>query len=144
MHKVISFTIIVIISLYSSFQAQTHGKIYSQKEADDLYGPVLERINISTTQLTSLFDKASEFMMFSIIDKNLVILGKTRNLIYSSGLPVFQTTDVFVMFSTSKIKELVDTGRSDETIIERRENVLTISNGAITLEYGVHCPPYCD
>lgn len=47
-------------------------------------------------------------------------------------------------FSITKVQELITTGTSPVTVIEQRESVLSITNGAVTLEMGAVCPPFCN
>ena len=48
------------------------------------------------------------------------------------------------MFSKSKVEELLKLGKNIATFVEYRGNVLTITNGAYTLELSTDCPPNCD
>jgi len=87
-------------------------------------------------------------MMFNLIEGKACILNASREVISSNSLVVsinqtIEPTQVFRLFSTSKVLELIKQGGSDVTTIETRANVLTLNNGDIILELSLPCPPIC-
>jgi hypothetical protein len=123
--------------------AQTHGKLYSSEEADLNFGPVLESVTIGTDQIKRILELSSENLMFNIIESRLVILDANRNILYADGITEVASETVFHMYSSSLVNELLQRGLNAGTFIEKRANVLSITNGDVTLEYGTPCPPYC-
>ncbi|MGD1006609.1 MAG: hypothetical protein ABR980_05195 [Ignavibacteriaceae bacterium] len=124
------------------------GKIYTKAEADSLYGPVLKADNIKTDDLAKLAENSPKYMMFNLIEGKACILNASREVISSNSLVVsinqtIEPTQVFRLFSTSKVLELIKQGGSDVTTIETRANVLTLNNGNTILELSLPCPPIC-
>jgi len=88
--------------------------------------------------------------MFGLINKNLIILGDNRRLIYPEKAE-YKESDVFTVYSTDVVKELLsDTilrkqyDNEHETVqVEQRREVLSVSTDTQTLETGSKCPPSC-
>ena len=118
------------------------GKIYSKDEANQLYGVVMQSKEISSSELTSLFSGSKNYLMFKIINNNLVILGDYRAVLYPEGYKV-DDKEVFAVYSIDKVKELLDSGKAATTTIEQRKNVISINNGQSTMEVSNWCPPFC-
>ena len=119
------------------------GKIYSKDEADKLYGAVQQSKGISSPDLASLLGSTKKYLMFKIINNQLVILGDQRVVLYPKGYKV-DDKEVFVVYSIGKIKELLDTGKAVTTTVEQRKDVISINNGEQTMEIGQRCPPFCN
>ncbi len=139
-----SFAFVLFLFLISAFEinAQTVGKVYTKQAADSIYGPVLNSTIINTQDLQSLFSKTFNYLMFKVIQDNLVILDDNRNPIYPADFSVSEY-DVFNYCSVSKLQELISNGNDPFTFVENRQKVLTITNGGFTLEEIQPCPPYC-
>ena|ERR1035437_3260891 len=134
--------IILICSI--SYSQDIVGKIYSNTEADSIYGPVLTSVSIPSDQLNNLTNKTTNYLMFRILDGNLTILGDKRIVLYPESAEISQQ-DVFRYFSVSLIQKLIKDGNSSTISIELRNNgIITITNGNFTLEEGVLCPPFCN
>ena len=118
------------------------GKIYPKDEADRLYGAVQQSKEISSSELTILLGRSINYLMFKIISDQLVILGDQRVVLYPEGYKV-DDKEVFVVYSIGKVQELLDIGKAATTIVEQRQEVITINNGAHTMEIGFWCPPVC-
>lgn len=135
------FSAVLSIIFFSGASAQ--GKIISQSEADKLFGPVIFSAEINSSALMSLTETGSSVLMFKIIEEQLIILDKNRNVLYS-GKEINLTDQVeFHVFNNSLVKELLTEGGSLITSVEQREKVLSITNGEITLEFSIICPPFC-
>jgi hypothetical protein len=143
--KVISKTIFFSIILFCSYfvQAQEIGVIFSKSVADQKYGEVLNSVEVNTSTLETLLEKSVNYIMFNIKGNNLYILGDGRKSIYPSDLMNVSPDEVFKMASISKVKELLNSGKSSQTFVEQRKNVLSITNGNYTLEEVTACPPMC-
>jgi hypothetical protein len=134
--------IIFICSI--SYSQDIVGKIYSNTEADSLYGPVLTFISIPCDQLNNLTSQTTNYLMFGILNGNLTILGDKRVVLYPESTEISQQ-DVFRYFSISLIQKIIKEGNSSMISIELRNNgIITITNGNYTLENGVFCPPFCN
>jgi hypothetical protein len=120
------------------------GKIYSNTEANTLYGPVLTSVSISSVQLNNFTFQTTNYLMFRILNGNLTILGDKRKVLSPMNAEV-STQDVFRYFSISLIQKIIQDGNSSITLIEQRNNgIITITNGHYTMEVGAECPPYCN
>lgn len=133
----------MLLTLTGLLEAQTHGKLYSKEEADAVYGAVISSIPIKTAELQQLINRAGDEILFNILDNKLVILGKGRKALYPAGFAVDKET-VFMMYSVSVVKELLDKGKDETTKVEKRKDVLSLTNGAYTMEFASCCPPICD
>lgn len=132
----------LVLILASISSAQTAGKLYSKNEANSIYGPVISSVKINTADLSNMLSKTSNYIMFSIKNGSPAILDNKRSSLYPRNLAI-SAEEVFHVFSVSIVKELITKGGSTETYIENRKNVLTITNGAYTLEMALACPPFC-
>lgn len=129
---------------YSSAQTKIAGKIVSKNEADQLFGPVLESLQMNTSDFESLINKCEDYMLFSFEPASLNIFNKYRSLLFRNGSTrEFSMTDKMKMYSVSVIKELLAKGQATKIVIERRQEVLSITDGSYTMEYAAICPPDC-
>ena len=119
------------------------GVIYSNEEADQSFGAVLSSVEISSSQLTSLFSQSGNYLMFKIISDKLYILGDNRSVLYPQNESV-DSNEEFAVYSKSKVIELLETGGENTTIIEQRYQVYSLTNGVYTLENSSWCPPMCN
>lgn len=132
---------ILIIIISTSINAQ--GVIYSKEEADSLYGPVLVNTDIQSILLHKFFNHTEDALMFRIQDGNLIILNSSREQLYPGDFPV-TPSDVFRVFSVELIDQIMSDGSYPATQVELRANeIISLTNGNYTLEYGAECPPYC-
>ncbi len=120
------------------------GKLYTKADADQIYGPVLQSVTISTSDLSSLTAKTPNYIMFNIINGQLYILNSSR-VVLSGPVTAVSSSQVFRYFSTSIVNQCLQQGQASTTTVELRTNsVLTVTNGDVTLEMGSPCPPYCN
>jgi len=135
-------TILLLMMLSETNFGQTYGKLYTKTEGEQLYGKVTKSFQFSSEEVNSFLNKTEIVLMFNINDNKLFILGDGRKPIY----PLIETVnseEVFRVFSVSLIQELIEKGKSSITYFEKRNTVLTITNGEYLLEYGLPCPPVC-
>lgn len=137
------FIFTAILFVLFGVQIYSQGKIISRESADKLFGAVLVSQKIPTDNLKTLVSQSSKVVMFKIIDNNIYVLDNARNVLSPSGLAV-SNSEVFYVYSVAIVQELLNTGGSPVTFIEKREKVLTITNGEDTLEYSNLCPPFCE
>ena len=121
---------------------QTVGKIFSRVEADSLFGNVIESVPIERCNLISLFNKTQNYIMFQVINGELVILGDGRKVLYPEGKNV-SSDEVFALFSKSKVAELLGLSCGNTVTVEKRNNYLTVTFELLTLEEMEWCPPFC-
>src|ERR1035437_1808332 len=139
--QAILISIIFICSI--SYPQNIVGKIYTNAEANSLFGPIINLVPISSIQLTNLTLKTTNYLMFRVLNGNLTILGDKRIVLYPVNSTI-SPKDVFRLLSISLIQKLIKDGNSPMTNIEERNNgILTITNGVYTLDYTVLCPPFC-
>lgn len=133
-----AFFVITLISVY----VYPQGKIINKQEANKLFGIVLVSKEMPTSTLKSFTSQSTKVIMFNIISNDVYILGDNRKVLLPAGFSV-SSSEVFHMFSTSIVQDLLNNGNSPVTYIEQRKEVLTITNGNYTLEYSWICPPVC-
>jgi len=141
--KTRNISLFLIIISSSIVFAQTIGKIYTKDQADKLYGNVIESVQLSVSEVNSLLNQSQDKIMFSIINKQLVILGDNRKVL-SATTQNISSSDVFAVCSKSKLLELLNYGDANYVYFEKRASRPTITYGMHTLEDIVFCPPICD
>jgi hypothetical protein len=118
------------------------GEIISKETADQDFGMATFSLLISSDLLQSLADRTPNLLMFNIIDDRLVVLGDDRKPLYPDGY-VPPSDIIFKVYSKDKVLELIESGGETDNSIEYRGEIITITNGDYTLEYGALCPPWC-
>lgn len=127
-----------------SFSQTLAGKVILKEEADKLFGPVVEYIKMPVSQFQSLLNESGDYMMFRFEGPDLYIFNSNRSVLFSSGAyREFTAADELKVYSTSVVKELLSKGQSDLIIIEKRQSVMSVTDGAYTMEYSTICPPDC-
>jgi hypothetical protein len=134
--------VVIAILILSSVQVYTQGKIISKEDAEQLFGPVRISKEIPTENLKQYITRSVDVVMFKIMNNDLYILDNKRNALLPDGITI-NNAEVFSMYSISVVQELISNGNSTITYIEKRKEVLTITNGNYTLEYAYLCPPFC-
>ena len=117
------------------------GKLYSKEEADKLYGNVLESVALKKSEVEKLLSASPERILFNVINNKCVILNRQRETVY--GTYTAKSEEVFPVYSTSKLTELLQAGGEEVTYFEKRKDKYTVTNGAVTLEESGDCPPNC-
>lgn len=131
------------IFLFSTVSfSQTVGKIFSQEEANNLFGDVIESVPINLCDLISAINQTQNYVMFQIIRGELIILGDGRKVLYPVGKNV-DSKEVFALFSKSKVMELICLAGGNAVTVEKRQSHLTVTFGLNTLEESWPCPPFC-
>jgi hypothetical protein len=146
----IIFVSVLSLLLLSCSPTTQIGKIYTPEDANKLFGNVIFSVDINTTALSSLLEKTDKYIMFGLINKQLIIVDNKRHLLYPDKAE-YKDTDVFTVFSTDVIMKLLtgktlnkdSNGGAENISIEQRREVLSISTVSQTLETGSKCPPYC-
>lgn len=133
---------VFLILTMVSINILPQGKIMSNEEANASFGAVLISKEIPTSTLQSLLNVSNKVIMFGIIKNDVYVLDNMRNVLMPAGLSV-SSSDVFSMYSKVIVQQLLEAGSSPVTYIEKRENVLTVTNGSSTLEFAWLCPPFC-
>lgn len=143
----IFYLITIIIYLNFSAIAQQAGKIISSEEANNNFGAVGQVTLVSKSFLETMLEKAGESIMLKMTDSGLIILDAKRNVLF----PKLEETklkvnkeDVFTVYNSSIVYDLLNRGEGTALEIEQRAKVLSITFGLSTLEYGIPCPPYCN
>ena len=136
------YTLLIVLSVTFEQHAQVIGKLYSKSAADSIYGPVINSTTVNTSDLQMMTLKTQTYIMFSLVNGSLIISDNKRNSLFPSSFAI-PSNQVFSVFSVSIVQELMTKGVSNVTRIEHRQNVLTLTNGNITLEMGQLCPPFC-
>lgn len=145
MYKRLFFLLSMLIILFltsTSSLSQTYGEIFTNTEANKKFGRVLKSISLPTSSLQGLLNRTNNFVMFKLIDGEVFVLDKKRNILYPKGRTI-NSQEVFTVFSISVINELLSLGNKDMVQVEQRSSVLSVTCGEYTLEVGVFCPPFC-
>lgn len=139
--------IFILLLLFISCSPTTQiGKFYTPEEANKLFGNVVYSVDLNTSVLSELLKQTEKSIMFGLIDRQLIILDKHRNLIYPDKAG-YKDTDVFTVYSTDVVSQLISNkgygNQSENVSVEQRREVLSISTEKNTLEMGSKCPPFC-
>jgi len=122
--------------------AQTYGQIFTKQEAENRFGPILTSIEFSKQNIQLFLTQTNNYIMFRINNNSAIILDNHRMPLYPTGIRM-NSSDQYVMYSTSVLEELLSLGNDNIVYIEQRSNVLSITNGEYTMEVGGLCPPIC-
>lgn len=133
---------VLFLFLALSINCFSQGKILSKVDADKLFGPVEISKEISSDQINLYTLQTIDKIMFKIINNEIYILDNKRNVLFPIGTTI-NSTDVFSVYSVSIVQKLLSDGGSPFSYVEKRNSVLTITNGDFTLEYAGYCPPLC-
>lgn len=132
----------LFILVLLSVQLFPQGKILTKENANQLFGLVLVSREIPTETLKNFTNQSVNVIMFKLMNNDLYILDNHRNALLPLGVTI-NSTEVFYVYSTTIIQQLLADGNTPFTYVEKRKDVLTITNGEFTLEYAGLCPPYC-
>ena len=142
----IYFLVVLIFSQVLLFSvvcnSQDYGKIISRDEADTLFDSVLVSVKMPVETVQDLISKTEKNIMLKIVEDSVVVLDNNRKVLFPEGKSV-SSEDVFTVYSISALKELISKSKEEFIYIEQRKEVLTITNGNFTLEFGAPCPPDC-
>lgn len=123
------------------------GKIFSVEEANNLFGQVKAKKTINTVYLKKVLKKAKHYVRLKLKNNFMTILEDEKDIekFNSQFSETAITTDDTPehLFSKEVVEELLQKGGSDVTTIEERDGVLTVTNGAYTMEFASGCPPFC-
>ena len=125
------------------------GKIIKTSEADKLFGPVLKSEKVNVQQLKMILKNTPGNVAFGFKNGRVHILDKGRKAQFPSAAAV-ENSDVFHVFSTAIVAELIGLEKGTEVMIEERaNNILSITTSSTTsgenytLEFAQPCPPLC-
>lgn len=142
------YFILLLIPVFGQekLDGKTAGVIYSREEADKLYGKVLNSKAISNEELNGYLSKTDSYIMlyFNKDQKAApVILDQSQKALNTSYESKASRPAELKVYSVSKVKELIEKGGENTTMIEQREDVISLTNGEYTLEMSLGCPPWC-
>jgi len=137
MKKLLPF-VLFLIALSLSIYAQ--GKIFTKAEADELFGPVKNKIRFSSKVLES-YAQENDYVMFRYAKDKVNILGNNRSPLFKQF--DVKDNDVYFVFGSDVVKELLSLGGEDDTYIEQRDSTISLSNGTYVGEEDTWCPPCC-
>jgi len=143
-HLILSVLLTLTISLVliNATNAQPYGQIFTNQEADTKFGPVLTSITFSKEDIQNFLTQTNNYIMFRIVNNSVIVLDNHRMPLYPSNITM-NSTDVFALYSTSVLDELLSLGNNEIIYIEQRNNVLSVTNGGYTMEVSGYCPPVC-
>ncbi len=137
-----SLLLVVILFLLINISVSAQGQIFTNAQADNLFGPVLTSIPVSKITFRSFLTRTENYIMFKIINNKAIVLDNNRNVISPEGFRI-NSGDTFTYYKVSVASELISKGNENTVYIQQRANVLSISSGGYTMEVGVQCPPFC-
>ncbi len=153
---IIIFSIIFSFVLFNSntFAQGKFGKVgktLSIEEANQQFGPVLNKFRINKHRLLALTKRAPEYIMFGIVNNQLVITNAKREVVFPDHIPSVAKEHIFHLYSTSVVEDFLNSNDVQDISVETRANdIMTLtaegsSNiSANVLEFSAACPPLCD
>ncbi len=142
MGAIYNLLLVFIVAITLNIPAYGQGVLFTREEANERFGPVFEKHYLEMDLFQEFLEKAGSQLMFKIVDNQVYILDEHRNLLFPASGQVSKE-DVFTVYSIIIINELFSKGGSKVIEIEQREDVLSISVGEFTMEFGAFCPPFC-
>ena len=141
--KTVPLIFVLLFLSNSTISAQTYGKIFTNQQADNLFGPVLASVSVSRTTFQSFLNQTNNYIMFKVVDNGAIVLDNNRNKISPPTNISISPSEEFTVYKVSVVSELLSKGTDNTVYIQQRSNVLSISTGGFTMEVGSICPPYC-
>lgn len=145
-----SFFLLFFFALLLNSNMFGQGKIIKASEADALFGPVLKSEKINVQHLKMIMKNTPGRVMLGFKNGRVHILDKGRKAQFPSAAAI-ENSDVFHVYSTSVLEELINLEKgTDVTVEERANNIMTITTSSTvgvesyTLEFALLCPPNCD
>lgn len=117
------------------------GKLFTETEAQELFGPVLEEVEITPEYLRAHINRNGDYTLFNIIDGELVISNESRTIVTVSDKIDDRT--VMYVFSNTMIEEMLSKGKGESVKIRKHSKVISMAFGPIILELSYPCPPMC-
>src|SRR4030042_4457518 len=134
MRKII-FLSFLFLSLGTLINAQTvAGKIISGIEAEQLFGKPEYSTEMSSSRLAD-YVRSSSMLFLYMTQEILVITNEKKEILFPEGYTL-TGKELFHVYSSSVVNELLKKNSGDTIFIEMRKNVLTITNGDSTMEFG--------
>lgn len=124
------------------FSQAVPGKIITSSEADSLFGKSNYSIEFSTSQLSG-YTKLYRYLFINIDAGKVIIAQEDRKILYPEN-HILAGNEIFHVYSTPVISELINNSPGKPLYIEVRKDILTLTCGDFTLEFGFLCPPYCN
>jgi len=138
----LSLLFVIFLACASQSFSQTFGKIFTNEEADNMFGKVLQSRPIPTQLVWELLNRTNNYIMFRIENNKVIVLDNKRNVLFPEGV-LINSQDVFTVYDVQVLTELLTLGNSTEVKVEQRSEVLSITSGGFTMEVGAFCPPFC-
>lgn len=155
----ITFLAIILMFGSSTVSAQGKlgvvGKLFTQQEANVLFGKVIGSIDIPAKDLQEALKNAKDYVLFTIKNNRVIIRDERRRPI-SEENEYLEDNDKLYIFSKSQVEKLLGNARPRKTnslsvtasatpvvTVEVRASVLSLTTGDATLEMVLSCPPIC-
>ena len=144
------FIFIFFFALLLTGNMYGQGKIIKTSEANALFGPVLKSEKVNVQHLKMILKNTPGRVMLGFKNGRVNILDKGRKTQFPSAAAI-ENSDVFHVYSTSVVEELLNLEKGSEVMVEERaNNIMTITTSSptggvsFTLEFALLCPPDCD
>lgn len=142
MRRIIFYAAFIISFSQVAFSQAAAGKIITSAEADNLFGKAEYGVQFNAAMLSGYL-RSSSYLFFSLNNRILIITNERKEIFYPLNGHI-KGDEVFHVYSSKAIAELISKNPAGSLIIEQRKDVLTVTNGSFTLEFGYLCPPYCN
>lgn len=129
-------------SLFAQTPPDSTGKIFDVQTAFASFGAVDSSVAVDVALIDSLANISGTYMMFGIIQGHAVALSGSRNPMLIDNT-LIGVDNVFHVYSTEKVKQLLDKVDSGVVLFQKRKNVFSLQYKELILEEGYPCPPYC-
>jgi hypothetical protein len=142
----------VSLSVSAQLETEPIGVILNSSEANQLFGPPIKSFSINKKFVSLLSQIIDNYIMFSIMEDKIVILDRHRKVLFPLNYKI-KDSDVFNVFSLSKVVELMNLYNSTKIDVQiRANNILTVFIGnpssmmlddGHVLEFATYCPHFC-
>lgn len=140
--------IVILLSFATILTAQNNskiaGKVFSNSEAEKLFGPVQTSVKVPVSELKSQLNKVNNYIMFKIKNNDVVIADSKRKLLRAERGVSLSANEVMHKYSKKVVKELLSKGSGDYVIFEMRTEKFSVTYGNFTMEMAFTCPPFCE
>jgi len=137
------FLVLASGSTFAQGKYGTIGKKFGKKEANALFGKVINSQKVTRAELKDALAKAKDYVMFRMnkSDNTSLRENSTQN-VYTESSSLTAGEKGYV-FSKSVVEDFLSASTAEEFTIETRASVLTLSDGSNLLEMSAICPPMC-
>lgn len=139
-----AFVLVLCASIVSAQDSKTKtiGKIFTKDEADQLFGKVINSVELKKSDLKKALTKSKNYVLFSVKNNKALVMDEKKQSLTDARVSL-ASDEVAHVFSKDVVNEFLKKSKVETLIVEERVGVVSISDGNFVLEMAGICPPIC-